>query len=438
MKIKQIAFSFLVMFRLGFSLDYTYILCEGNFNSTNASLWQLSETDQLTGPIHWNFPDNPLGDVGQNLRVYQDKLYIVMNNSNSLEVMDLADGVAYKRTVKLLHAGPRDIAFIDNHAYITCWYIKGILALNLDTYEIDDTVAINGLPENILANHGKLYVSIAMNSDWSSSDKVIILDSTAAKYQPVDTFTVIPGPNQLLLNDNKLYVLSTYYDTSWNSYTGTSRIDLQTGQVLTKVHGGATNFCEDIALINNKVYRTYNGGVAPLTDTLGIDSAKSIGNYSGIYSMAFNGTYLFLGLSDYTAPDQVVILDTLGNLINTLTVGVCPGSFAFYSSTNAIENELTNANQPGEFRLLPNYPNPFNNRTILTFYLKNENTVQLSIYNLTGELVAELGGERFTSGYHSIGWDGRDMNGLIVPTGMYLTQMKVQDTAQIRKMMFMK
>ncbi|MFH1214076.1 MAG: hypothetical protein V1681_08290, partial [Candidatus Neomarinimicrobiota bacterium] len=218
MKIRHITITLLaVIFQIGFAQDYTFILCEGNFNSANASLWQLAGTDRLSGPIHWNFSDNPLGDVGQNLRIYRDKLYIVMNNSNSLEVMDLTDDVAYERTVSLTYAGPRDIAFIDNHAFITCWYLPGILSLDLNTWQIDDTISINGLPDNIIADNGRLYTSIAMNTDWSSADIVIALDSTGGEYAPSDTFTVIPGPNQLLLNENKLYVLSTYYDAAWNT-----------------------------------------------------------------------------------------------------------------------------------------------------------------------------------------------------------------------------
>jgi hypothetical protein len=114
--------------------------------------------------------------------------------------MSLDGGATYERTIALTYAGPRDIAFIDDHAYITCWYLPGILALDLNTWQIDDTIAINGLPDNIIAADGRLYTSIAMNTDWSSADKVIALDSTAGVFAPADTFTVITGPNQLLMN----------------------------------------------------------------------------------------------------------------------------------------------------------------------------------------------------------------------------------------------
>ncbi len=437
MKLRLTVLVALMAFQFGLADDLTYILCEGNYNSTNASLWQLTGTEQLTGPVHWDYSSNPLGDVGQNLKVYQDKLYIVMNNSNTLEVMDLTSGAVYERTISLTYAGPRDIAFVDDHAYITCWYLPGILSLDLNTWQIDDTISINGLPDNIIADNGRLYTSIAMNTDWSSADIVIALDSAAGKYTPSDTFTVIIGPNQLLLNDGKLYVLSTYYDSNWNTYTGTSCIDISTGTVTTKENGLTTNYCDDIALINGMVYRSYNGGVAPLTDSLTINANKAIGNYSGVYSMAFNGTYIFMGLSDYFAPDQVIIMDTLGNEIKTLSVGVCPGSFAFYTSSSAIdENNSTSA--PYGFKLLANYPNPFNSHTAILFYLNNPNRVKLAIYNLKGELVNELADADFTAGFHTIAWNGDNHYGITAPTGIYFARIKVDEIVLTQKMLFLK
>jgi len=438
MKQKLTLLAIITIFQISLAQNFTYILCEGNFNTINASLWQLTGTSELIGPVHWNFADNPLGDVGQNLKVYQEKLFIVMNNSNSLEVMSLSNGATYERTIDLPFAGPRDIAFVNNHAYITCWYLPGILSLDLNTWQIDDTISINGLPDNIIADDGKLYTSIAMNTDWSPADKVLALESVSGEFTPIDTFTVITGPNQLLLYENKLYVLSNYYDDAWNTYTGTSCINLETNQVTKRDHGLSFNFCDDLALINDKIYRSYNGGVAPLTDSLTIDINKIIGNYACIYSIAFDGKNIFIGLSDYSAPDQVVILDTLGNEINTLNVGVCPGSFAFYQQPNA--EIFTDGNNAilSDFLLMPNYPNPFNSNTIIPFYLKNTNLVQLTIYNLKGELITKLTDDYFTSGYHSVTWNGCDQYGRLSPAGVYFAEIRVRGQVHVRKMMYLK
>ena len=61
-----------------FAQSNTFILCEGNFNTPNSTLWMLNEElDQITGPIYWDPNVNPLGDTGQSMTIYNNKLYII-------------------------------------------------------------------------------------------------------------------------------------------------------------------------------------------------------------------------------------------------------------------------------------------------------------------------------------------------------------------------
>jgi flagellar hook assembly protein FlgD len=87
---------------------------------------------------------------------------------------------------------------------------------------------------------------------------------------------------------------------------------------------------------------------------------------------------------------------------------------------------------------MANYPNPFNSNTIIPFYLKHKNPVQLTIYNLRGELIAKLTDDYFTSGYHSITWDGRDQSGRLSPAGVYFAEIRVEGQVHVRKMMYLK
>ncbi|HQE95603.1 MAG TPA: FlgD immunoglobulin-like domain containing protein, partial [Candidatus Marinimicrobia bacterium] len=91
-----------------------------------------------------------------------------------------------------------------------------------------------------------------------------------------------------------------------------------------------------------------------------------------------------------------------------------------------------------DFLLMANYPNPFNSRTVIPFYLNNANRVQLAVYNLKGELVAELAHADFSAGQHTVAWDGRNRQGLSAPAGMYFTRLKVDSKTQVQKMLFVK
>ena len=78
MKIITICFT-LLSFLSGQNLKL-FTLCEGNFGSANASLWSsdLSEGN-MHETVHWEENSNPLGDVGQSMSIYLEKLYVVMN-----------------------------------------------------------------------------------------------------------------------------------------------------------------------------------------------------------------------------------------------------------------------------------------------------------------------------------------------------------------------
>jgi hypothetical protein len=118
---------------------------------------------------------------------------------------------------------------------------------------------------------------------------------------------------------------------SWNTYAGNSKIDLSTNNVLKKDFGITSLFGPDMTVINQKIYRIYNNGICLLTDSLTMDTEKQIGDYNLIYSMASNNNLIYFGISDYVAPDNVIIIDTAGVEINNFQVGALPGSFAFYN-----------------------------------------------------------------------------------------------------------
>jgi hypothetical protein len=90
-------------------------------------------------------------------------------------------------------------------------------------------------------------------------------------------------------------------------------------------------FGADLTLLNDKVYRVYNGGACPVTESLTMDTLNQIGHYNNIYSMASNNDLLYFGLSDYIAPDNITIVNQNGTELANFQVGACPGAFAFYN-----------------------------------------------------------------------------------------------------------
>ena len=94
--------------------------------------------------------------------------------------------------------------------------------------------------------------------------------------------------------------------------------------------------------------------------------------------------------------------------------------------------------RPTEFTLHPNYPNPFNPSTTITFDLPRAADITLSIYNLRGQLVRTLHAGPLTAGTHRVVWDGTDSRGAKVASGLYVYRLHTGEQVLSRKLMLMK
>ena len=95
-------------------------------------------------------------------------------------------------------------------------------------------------------------------------------------------------------------------------------------------------------------------------------------------------------------------------------------------------------NLPKEYSLRGNYPNPFNAKTIISFALPQESKVTLDIYNILGQKVKTLVDGAMPAGYHNLEWNGTDVNGLGVSSGVYLYKLKADNFTRVNRMTFLK
>jgi hypothetical protein len=95
--------------------------------------------------------------------------------------------------------------------------------------------------------------------------------------------------------------------------------------------------------------------------------------------------------------------------------------------------------QPEAFTLEQNYPNPFNPETEIRFQIGADATVSLVIYNLLGQPVSTLvHGQRLGAGEYSYKWDARGHDGSVMPSGVYLYMLQVNDKSESKKMLLLR
>lgn len=93
---------------------------------------------------------------------------------------------------------------------------------------------------------------------------------------------------------------------------------------------------------------------------------------------------------------------------------------------------------PSEFELLQNFPNPFNASTTIRFKTVKEGNISLDIYSADGSLIKEIEKGFLPAGEWSYRWDGTDVAGSPVASGVYILTLTDGVTRQSRKMTCLK
>ena len=149
------------------------------------------------------------------------------------------------------------------------------------------------------------------------------------------------------------------------------------------------------------------------------------------YSPAIDSGIL---ISEYSNPQyQTPEVDLFGN-DRVYSSGIDIGCFESPGYTGNEEYVLP----VSQALTLSNYPNPFNPETTISFNNPQSGKVNLSIFNIKGQLVKTLLDDETSAGPHSLVWNGKDERGKNVASGIYFTKIKTDKSVQTKKMLLIK
>ena len=114
--------------------------------------------------------------------------------------------------------------------------------------------------------------------------------------------------------------------------------------------------------------------------------------------------------------------------------GVAPDMGAFES--NHPTTHVADENLPCKLQLHQNYPNPFNPSTQISWSLSTSSSIRLEVFNLKGELINTLVSGVRNEGQPSSTWDGTDLRGHSVESGIYLYRL-ISDSEIISRSMLL-
>ena len=167
------------------------------------------------------------------------------------------------------------------------------------------------------------------------------------------------------------------------------------------------------------------------------------GNYAHLAYYAEG--YVVIDITDPTNPIKVGGYSTYPSN-EPIWAGVW-GLYPFFSSGNIIASDRQTglyifsfdstvvsdfkADKITDYRLYQNYPNPFNFTTTISYDLPQASQVNLSVYNLLGQVVENLVNEFQTPGVYSVTFQNENL-----PSGIYFCKFNAGNQVLVRRMIF--
>lgn len=320
--------------------DGVLILNQGGFFKGNASVSYLSDdfVTQQNNIFSLVNPTITLGDTGQDIGLYKDLAFIVLNVSNKIEIVNRYT-MAHVATVSSGLNNPRYIAFSGGRAFVTNWGDGGsatddyVAVVNLENYTVSRKISVAEGPERIIENNSKLYVAHQGGYGFGKTISVINGSSNTL----ATTINVGDVPNSLEVKNGSLYVICGGKPGYSLAETAGSlvEINLANNTVSKTIDFPAKTHPSNLDIVDSTVFYTISSGIykstldASTLPTTALFSTTDQGVY-GVYSFAVNNSKIYVGdAGDYSSNGKIYVYSSTGTLENNYTVGVIPAGFYF-------------------------------------------------------------------------------------------------------------
>lgn len=322
-----------------------FVVNEGAFGASNASIsFYDRKTQTVTNNLFAAVNNRPLGDQAQSMAVWDGKGYVVVQNSQKIEVIDAAT-FRSQATITEGITSPRYFLGISRvKAYVTDWGADGLTGtvkvIDLATHRVVKSVRVGRGPNRMCLLNNRVYV---VNSGGFGSDNTIsVLD--ASSDEVTRTITTADNPNSIDRDANgNLWVTCggrVVFDANFQPVEALStrgaivRMNAD-GQQQLRLTVDRVTFQgpADLQMSKerNRVFYTYLGAVyaLPVTATdLPATPFLAI-NFYGIAVDPFDGSFIGCRAPNFLSSGSVEIYTAGGQLQRTLSVGIGPNGCAF-------------------------------------------------------------------------------------------------------------
>lgn len=301
--------------------DGYFISNEGNFGSPNASVSFIdNDFMKIDQKVFQNVNGTPLGDVLQSITIDGGLIYLIVNNSNKIEVVDRTtfQSVATLTTNLKL---PRFAVVENEKLYVSNSGKKSLEVFDIVNFDHVTTIDIDRTIDEVKKDNGFLYV-------MNTSNRIIVINANTNTIET--TIEVGNGLKSIEIEDGILYALHK---------TGITKVATSNNAIIGEIpfEEGLKN-ASKLEIEDNNIYFIsgskifkYNTDVTVLSNTELVDTEVSDGPFTIGYGFSVVGEKIFYtDVKGFTENSEVLVYDLEGKFLKSFTAGM--GANGVYGS----------------------------------------------------------------------------------------------------------
>jgi len=324
----------------GLYSEGVFAINEGIFGQTSGTITYYNRTDTVVQKIFKQTNNRDLGDVVQSMSFYEERAYIVVNNSNKIEIAD-ANTFEEKAQILGLRLPRYFLPSSTTKAYVSEWGMDGltgtIAVLDLTSQTVVNRISVGVGPEQLLLKDEQLYVTHA--GGYASNNIITVINTVDDQVEttipvldkPSACVEDIDGSIWVACSGEVAYLTYPIIDMANSTESGLIQINPTTNTIIQTIAFGKGNPVGNLVINSNnknELYYSRSGMVWKYNVVLGVEEVLFSGNF---YGLGFDSAtdYIYGATSEGVNAATAERYTTNGDLIDSYELGVFANGFVF-------------------------------------------------------------------------------------------------------------